>query len=269
MYGIIYKITNQINGKVYIGQTCKTLKHRFNQHCESSRRYNRNKKHLCLFHTAIIKYGEDNFICEEIDIADSKIELNEKEKYWISFYKSNIYEFGYNLTEGGDGGPTTNNCRWYNDGVKNYYIHINDEVSPNLKKGRLMNIDNKGKIWINNGEEQYHISKDDLDKYEGFQLGMLNRGDDWYCKVSSALKNKSEETKKRISESKKTFHKENPDFRNKGNWVEGQVAHNKGLISITNGVKNKYIREDELSYYQGLGWYKGNIQHHKKRKSEV
>ena len=87
--------------------------------------------------------------------------------------------------------------------------------------------------------------------------------------VSFHLKNKSEETKKKLSKSIKKFYQENPNFRNDGNWKKGQEAYNKGLISITNGIKNKYIKENDLNYYINQGWWRGNTQHHNKRKSEV
>lgn len=97
--GIIYKATNKVNGKVYIGQTVKTLEARIIGHLSSSRsgKYPSN-----YFFRAMNKYGEDAFQWEEIDHADTPEELNEKEIYWIDFYNSNG-EGGYNLTDGGHG----------------------------------------------------------------------------------------------------------------------------------------------------------------------
>jgi group I intron endonuclease len=97
--GIIYKATNTINGKVYIGQTVKTLEIRIIGHLSSSRsgKYPSN-----YFFRAMNKYGEDAFQWEEIDQADTNAELDEKEVYWIKFYNANG-EGGYNLTDGGSG----------------------------------------------------------------------------------------------------------------------------------------------------------------------
>ena len=78
--GIIYKITNIINHKVYIGQTVNTLKNRWNKHCHSSG--------CRILYNAILKYGKDSFtqeVIEEIPIE----KLDEREIYCISFYKSN------------------------------------------------------------------------------------------------------------------------------------------------------------------------------------
>lgn len=92
---IIYKVTNKINGMVYIGQTCRSLEKRWRQHKDSVKRsymYGKLKQ-------AIIDYGAASFTVEQIDIAASKEEADEKETYWISFYDS--VRNGYNTGRGG------------------------------------------------------------------------------------------------------------------------------------------------------------------------
>jgi len=94
IYGIIYRITNKINNKVYIGQTVYDFDKRY---CNNLVRCTHNN-HL---KSSIIKYGIDNFkIDKEIDKAFSKEELNDKEIYWIKFYNC-MKPNGYNLCEGG------------------------------------------------------------------------------------------------------------------------------------------------------------------------
>ena len=89
----IYKITNIQNNKVYIGQTIRPLKDRFHRHINDAMN-NILDTHLA---RAIRKYGKDNFIIEEIDVAENQNELNYKEQYWIQYYNS-IKE-GYNETD--------------------------------------------------------------------------------------------------------------------------------------------------------------------------
>ena len=93
---LIYKVINKINGKIYVGQTTKTLKNRWSGHIKASR----NNSHL-LLHKAIRKYGEDSFFIEELATANSMQELNALEKDYIRKFDS--LNKGYNLTEGGDG----------------------------------------------------------------------------------------------------------------------------------------------------------------------
>lgn len=95
MYGIIYKATNLINKKVYIGQTTRTLEQRRKEHEKPS-------KHNYLFQRAIRKYGKEAFSWQVIDKADDEVALNEKEVAWIAHYRS-YKENGYNMTIGGDG----------------------------------------------------------------------------------------------------------------------------------------------------------------------
>ena len=98
-YGIIYKIENKINHKVYIGQTTqKTVWHRYNCVNDHSKIvYNTHNQQL---KRDMIRYGLRNFeITDAIDKAYSKNELNKKEKQWIKHYNS--YNKGYNKTKGG------------------------------------------------------------------------------------------------------------------------------------------------------------------------
>ena len=98
MIGVIYKITNQVNNKVYIGQTIQNLKDRWYRHCGYSG--SKGEQNM-IIKKAIHKYGKENFNIKILEICDS-VELNEKEKYWISKYNS--YKNGYNATKGGQDG---------------------------------------------------------------------------------------------------------------------------------------------------------------------
>lgn len=93
---IIYKITNLINGKAYVGQTTQSINSRISKHINAKDGYRPLTK-------AIRKYGKDNFKIEIIDWANHQTELNYKEWLWI--YKLNtISPSGYNLKDGGRNG---------------------------------------------------------------------------------------------------------------------------------------------------------------------
>ena len=92
----IYKITNTLNNKSYIGQSIH-IKQRWKEHIQASR----NKEPQSLISKAIKKYGKENFkfeIIEQCKIVD----LDEREIYWIKYYNS--YSSGYNMTMGGESG---------------------------------------------------------------------------------------------------------------------------------------------------------------------
>ena len=94
----IYKITNKINNKVYIGKST-SIERRFSEHKSPYEWGRLPNKPLYL---AFIKYGLNNFIFEIIEECDEK-SLNQREIYWIKQYNSTDAEKGYNISAGGDG----------------------------------------------------------------------------------------------------------------------------------------------------------------------
>lgn len=93
----IYKITNLINNKVYIGQSIDIEK-RLKDHING---LNNHYGHNSHFQNAWDKYGEDNFKFEILEEVYNCNLLNEREIYYISYFKSNLSEYGYNKTCGG------------------------------------------------------------------------------------------------------------------------------------------------------------------------
>ena len=89
----IYKITNTINNKVYIGQSVRPVEQRFKRHILDAMNHTWDTH----FARAIRKYGADNFYIEIIDTACNQTELNVKEQYWIKYYNST--KTGYNETD--------------------------------------------------------------------------------------------------------------------------------------------------------------------------
>jgi len=97
----IYKITNIINNKIYIGCS-KDIEHRWIAH-KSESLLEHNPQYNYSIHKAFRKYGLDNFSFEIIELIPES-QLFDREKYWINFYDS--YNNGYNETKGGDSGPS-------------------------------------------------------------------------------------------------------------------------------------------------------------------
>ncbi len=98
----IYLIQNLINLKIYIGFS-KNPKFRWTQHISIAKR----KTNKYPLYNAIRKYGKKHFVMQTIESFNNIEEALEAEKFWIEYFKTNITkygsEYGYNLTEGGEG----------------------------------------------------------------------------------------------------------------------------------------------------------------------
>ena len=124
----IYKITNLINGKSYIGQSTNIQK-RFNAHRSAAFNPN-NKNYNFPLYKAIRKYGIENFsfeVLEECDIS----ELNDKEIYYISKYNTHS-KFGYNQDDGGN--------------QASHYIKLSDELVTAIIQRLKTSLDNSDDI---------------------------------------------------------------------------------------------------------------------------
>jgi group I intron endonuclease len=95
--GLIYLITNTVNGKRYIGQTVRTLRQRWQQHVRDAK-----QGVDTLLYNAIRKYGAESFTIEVVAESYAPF-LNDVEKLAIWTYQSHREHDGYNLTRGGDG----------------------------------------------------------------------------------------------------------------------------------------------------------------------
>jgi len=93
----IYKVTNNINGKIYVGKTLHSIEKRWKEHCLDYKKERCEKRPL---YRAMKKYGQNNFSIEQLEECDADI-LNEREIFWIE--KLGSFKHGYNATIGGDG----------------------------------------------------------------------------------------------------------------------------------------------------------------------
>ena len=214
-YGFIYKITNKVNGKTYIGQTKNGFNVRYMYNIENTG----NK----LLKKDIEKYGLDSFeIIKEFDVAYTVEELDELEKTYIQQFHSLETEHGYNRMTGGKNGKPTEQLREeLSESHKGY-------VMPELQKTKISEAlsgekshmygvpkSEKVKQKISHSLKEYYKSHDapakgrKLSQEEIERLRTLRKGvkqpADAVKRTADALRGvpKSEEHRKHISESRK------------------------------------------------------------------
>jgi group I intron endonuclease len=182
----IYKITNIINGKLYIGSTINFAKRKADHFFTL-----RNNKHVnSHLQRSYNKYGEENFIFEVIERIENLDILIERESYWINFYHSNERELGFNARI-----STTTNL-----GVK--YSEESKLNMSNAQKGRKKSEEHKKKLSEAN---KGHVPSQETRE----KLSIAGKGriltEETKAKMSAASKGKpkSDEARKNMSEAKK------------------------------------------------------------------
>lgn len=227
MYGYIYKVTNLVNNKIYIGQ-------------HKSNFFNENYKGSGVAITAAKnKYGVDNFKVELIEKCNNKEELNKKEIYYIDLYDSRNSSVGYNLTAGG----------LWSDGFKGH--KHSEDSKKKISKGNFLHpskgfagrhhtekskekirLANKGKTISEKGREALSkrmkennpVYREDVRK----KLSEANKGrrmtDEQKLKISKALKDRPSPNKgNKASFETRKKHSEDSKSRN---W------YNNGIIEV-------------------------------------
>lgn len=176
---IIYKITNLLDNKIYIGQDLKN-----NPNYYGSGIYLKNSIKLL---------GKNNFKKEIIEYCKTKDELNEREIFWIKELNSTSPN-GYNLSKGGDGGDT--------------YTHQNEERKKEIIQKRLESIEKNGGVY-NKGKK---MSDEQKKKISESRRGIktpnrkkITLTEEHKNNISKSCKGKeiNEDTRKKLSESRK------------------------------------------------------------------
>lgn len=168
MNAIIYKFTNTVNNKIYIGQTFNE-KSRYSAHKNSEKHLD---THNSYFHHAIAKYGFNKFTYEvlvSIPYLDNfknsvKEILDSLEIMYISMYNSSDKEFGYNITLGGGGTLGKPLSEEHKDKIskalKAKNIHLNDNQREALKNRNIPE-NHKGKEIL-----KYSLNGDFLEEFD-------------------------------------------------------------------------------------------------------
>ena len=217
---LIYKITNKLNNKVYIGQTIKSIESRFKQHLNSMK--------CPLLSKAIKKYGKENFKIEPIDTAISINELNNKEIYWIHFYNC-LAPNGYNLESGGKN-------KIVHEDTKKLMSEIKKNQSPETRKkisesklGIPRSPETREKL--SNANKGKKHSKETIDKKR-----LYRHTDEAKMKISESSKSKknSEVTKLKISQS-----------------LKGHTVSEETKKKISDALKGKKLSEETKEKMRG------------------
>lgn len=246
MYYIIYRTTNKINGKYYIG------KHQTNKLEDS---YLGSGAALV---KAIAKYGKENFTKDILFVFDTEAEMNSKEKELVT--EDLVSDpMCYNLTVGGEGGPTFKGN------------HHSEETKQKLREKSLGNhhprsaeqmqayiqrrLDKNGGSWFNEeSQKRLQEAADRRRKHPAL--------------TEEERKMMQETCNERRSETMKKWHQENPCSEEKRKKLsdlrKGKTANNKGRICINNGIHNKYVLEEQLDGYLNFGWVVGSVKGKKK-----
>lgn len=117
----IYKITNIINHKSYIGKS-ENIEERFKEHKIP---YRWRQHSNIILYKAFLKYGIENFLFEVIEECSPQ-QLNDREKYWIKYFHTYIGDessHGYNMTEGGDGKTSASQQNWWDNHPEQKKLH--------------------------------------------------------------------------------------------------------------------------------------------------
>ncbi len=268
IYGIIYKITNNVNKKIYIGQTIQSLAKRKAVH------KNKSKNGNYYIQRAIRKYGWDNFSWETIHEGSNKKELNTKEIEYINIYESNNPSKGYNMTKGGDYNPMSNPL-------------IRERARKNIKKA-MKKFTGKNNVMNRPEVKKYHLQKiQEITKTDEWKEAKI-KGDE---KQKSTYEITTPNKEKFIITGLNIFCKENNLSQSKmSSVVSGKRTHHKGYIckrlsigkpigynKSSNKYKittpynkiliidnlTKYCEENNLAYVSMLAVVKGRQNQHK------
>ncbi len=279
MYGYIYRTTNLVNGRMYIG------KHKANKFDTS---YLGSGK---ILKQAFDLYGRENFKCEILEETDVKTiceslkELNEAEKYYIKYYDCVQSPLYYNIATGGDGGHLSDK-NWYTDGVVDKFIKVGDPIPDGFRRGRTQIAEynkthhadtggerngmfgKRGELSPNYGKHHSDESREKMSKSWNYEKHntpetrlkrkinnqkLLKEKRGWYSeeakkktletKIKNGTLNFSEETKKKMSEKahkKKVMCVETGIVYNSTMDAERKTGHYHSAISKACKNKERY-----------------------------
>lgn len=243
MYGYIYKTTNLLNNKIYIGQK------KSNEFLHE--KYLGSGKYLL---NSIRKHGKENFKVELIDTANSKEELSQLEIYYISKYNATDVNIGYNIAKGGIGGGEV----YVNNGIKNEFIqkcnlerYLNSGWELGMIPGRK-EINHSKTRGINISKALKNVPKSE-EQVEKHKQSLLSAHRHWYTSgiIGDNILTGENDVIPDGYYPGRTFSEE---FKKKcGEKNIGKSAWNKGLTKETDERVKKYSEQLKHFYKQKEG----------------
>ena len=294
----IYKITNLVNNKVYIGQSVD-IKERWSEH---RRALNLNKHSSQHFQRSWNKYGFANFVFEIIEECE-KEKLTEREQFWIDYYGGINSEQLYNYRDAGSSGTFSEEVKQKlslshlgkRKGEPIPWLQNFDYTNPEFRQRISESLTGKKKSkshaeHISEGRKGIVFSEEQKQKISKSKKGVSTslKGCKKFKKDNVIKWVKPEEFEKYLKEGWEQYHdfyagenyqrisswnkgvpcteeqKENLRQKNLGKKLSDETKKKmsesrKGMIWINNGIKNTRIKKDELDNFLSLGWVKGKI----------
>lgn len=230
MFGYVYITQNLINKKQYIGQKKSS--------CFLGNKYLGSG---IILKKAIQKYGRENFYTNMLDTAETQEELNDKEKFWINFYKATENDNFYNIAVGGEGG---NVVKGYSEERMKQYKKT---LSLSLTSRELSEEHKKN---ISKSKKNTKLTKKHKEKLSKI---FLNRDFSKETRKKNAQSNigkiVSEDTKQKIRKGQ-------------------EKKHCGDRLYINNGKECKHIRAHNFPFYQSQGWEIGRLRKGEKKDAD-
>lgn len=146
---IIYKTTNLINGKIYIGKASGKRARKI-WYLGSGKWIRR----------AVVKHGRENFRRVTIDVAESKLDQSRKEVFWIDFYDARNPKVGYNFGPGGEGNGGIWLGRHHTEESKLKISKARKGMKFSEEHKQNMRMVLRGKSWcLEDGKRVWHLDK--------------------------------------------------------------------------------------------------------------
>jgi len=265
MYGYIYKTTNTVNGKFYIGK-CVSESFRGTQYLGSGK----------LLRAAVKKYGKDKFIVELVEECSNNEDLCQQEIFWIKKLNAQDLNIAYNLADGGQGGSARRGVPMSEE--TKLKMHLTAVNRSPERKAEISEICRQAQLGRKQSDETREKRRQSMlgknsrphTEEEKKQLSLARRGKllgeenpakrpEVRKKISLSKMNHSvsEETRLKISESNRT-RGVSDETRMKQRLARiGKPANNTGKIAINRDGVIQYILADDFQVYSADGWKRG------------